>query len=128
MNRLKVTAIYSIIVGTAMILMWAFFLGSESVPELSITPFEITFHILAETITALTLIVGGIGLIRKASWSRRIYYLSTGMLLYSIISEGLGYYIERGELVMICMFLILLILTLSLFGMDVYKENQVKNI
>ncbi|HMK47156.1 MAG TPA: hypothetical protein VK436_11070, partial [Methanocella sp.] len=81
----QVAAIYSIIIGVAMLVMWAAFLATGRVPELNTALCEIVFHMVAEGATALALIVGGCGLLAGEKWGLQAYMLSMGMLLYTLI-------------------------------------------
>jgi len=129
MKKSQITGIYSLIIGISMIGMWIMFLVTNNVPELSTTPWEIGFHILAELITASLLIFASIGLLRDYNWRFSAYFVGTGMLLYSIISEGLGYYVQRSNLLFIGMFISLLIFTLGFFGLTIleyYNKETLK--
>ena len=127
MKKSRITGVYSLIVGISMIGMWIMFLVTDSIPELYTTPYEIGFHILAEIITACLLIASGLGFIRDYNWRYTVYFIGTGMLLYSIISEGLGYYVQRSDLIFTSMFISLLILTVGFLGLtfsEYYKLNH----
>ncbi|MCK4384339.1 MAG: hypothetical protein KAW66_13650, partial [Candidatus Lokiarchaeota archaeon] len=63
-----VASIYIIIIGIAMLSMWIFLLGKREVPELTTKPTQIYFHLVAELLTSIALIIGGIGLIMNQSW------------------------------------------------------------
>lgn len=80
MKLKNLAAGYSIFVGLSMIGMWTMFCVTVGIPELSTRPIEIEFHITAEIITAILLIVGGWGLIKREKWGVQIYSLSMGML------------------------------------------------
>ena len=84
MKSSSIAGFYSLLIGLTMIAMWIMFIIGDAIPELSSKPLEIFFHILAEFLTALLLIVGGIGLLQESTMLVRVYYLGTGMLLYSI--------------------------------------------
>jgi hypothetical protein len=59
----KLAAIYSMIIGIAMLGMWTVFVTTGQVPELSTEPIRVSMHIIGEVVTALVLIAGGIGLL-----------------------------------------------------------------
>jgi len=103
-----IASIYTIIIGIAMICMWIFLLGKKEVPELTTKPTQITFHLIAEFITSVMLLIGGIGLFTNQSWGLVIFYISIGMIIYSSINAA-GFY---GQLKDWPMFIILLTFTI----------------
>ncbi|MHA2049100.1 MAG: hypothetical protein ACW986_05755 [Promethearchaeota archaeon] len=88
--------------------MWIFLLGKREVPELTTKPTQIFFHLVAELLTSIILIIGGIGLIMDQSWGVALFYISIGMAIYSTINAA-GFY---GQLKDWPMFIILLVFTL----------------
>lgn len=105
------SGIYAIVVGIGMIGQWSVSLLAKKVPELKTEPFRIAFHLAGEFLTALALIVSGIGLLTGTDWGPPTYLVSAGMLLYTVIVSP-GYFVQRREWPMAAMFAVLLILTL----------------
>ncbi|MBY8986029.1 MAG: hypothetical protein KGD65_13220 [Candidatus Lokiarchaeota archaeon] len=103
-----VASIYIIIIGIAMLCMWLFLLGKKEVPELSTKPTQIYFHLFAELLTSILLIIGGIGLIMDQSWGVALFFISIGMAIYSTINAA-GFY---GQLKDWPMFIILIVFSL----------------
>jgi hypothetical protein len=104
-------AIYALVVGLGMIGQWTFFLFTDQVPELKTEPYRIAFHLAAEFLTAVLLIVSGVGLLLDASWSRPLYLVSIGMLLYtSVVSPG--YFAQKREWPLVAMFALIFMLAL----------------
>lgn len=91
-----------------MLSMWIFLLGKREVPELTTKPTQIFFHLVAELLTSIALIVGGIGLIMNQFWGVALFFISIGMTIYSTINAA-GFY---GQLKDWPMFIILLVFTL----------------
>lgn len=54
------SAIFAILVGVGMIGQWLASFLSKNIPELNTEPIRIKFHIAAEMITALILLVSGV--------------------------------------------------------------------
>ena len=80
-----------------MIAQWAMFLLSGSVPELRSEPVRIGFHLAAELLTAVVLIVAGAGTLGAKRWARELLLVGLGMLVYtSIVSPG--YFAQRGQM------------------------------
>lgn len=109
----KVASIYSIFMGISMIGMWIMFYATGSIPELESKPIEIAMHLLAEFATAILLIVGGIGLLQVKKWRYQIYFVSIGMLLYTLPNSS-GYFMESREYGLVIMFGVFLFATLAL--------------
>jgi hypothetical protein len=106
---MKFSAWYSIVVGILMFGQWEFFLASGSVPEVQTAPVALTFHLIAEFVTALCLLVGGIALLRHASWSKSLLLVAAGMLAYTTIVSS-GYFAQLGQWPLVAMFALLLVL------------------
>ena len=103
-----IASIYIIIIGIAMLCMWIFLLGKREVPELTTKPTQIYFHLVAELLTSVILIIGGIGLILSQSWGFALFFISIGMAIYSTINAA-GFY---GQLKDWPMFIILIVFTI----------------
>ena len=99
----KVTAMFCVIIGTAMIGLWGMLLGTGNVPELETEPFAIAFHLLAEIATAVILLVSGYGIFAGRKWSSKLFPLSMGALFYTVINSA-GFYAQSGDFAMVIMF------------------------
>lgn len=109
---MKFAAIYSIFVGVGMIAQWLISYFSHQIPELTTEPYRIAFHLAGEFITAVLIIVAGIRLFQTRKKAKRLYYVATGMLLYtSIVSPG--YFAQLGVWAWVSMFAVILILALA---------------
>ena len=115
-------AIFAITVGIGMIGQWVFTLTRKQVagPEAGATlgrgQIEMRFHWAAEFITALALISAGLGLLLVYPWAQKIYLVSIGMLIYTIINSS-GYFAQKGEWWMVGVFGFLLFLALICLGL-----------
>lgn len=103
-----IASIYIIIIGISMLCMWIFLLGKREVPELTTKPTQIYFHLVAELLTSIALIIGGIGLIMNQFWGVALFFISIGMAIYSTINAA-GFY---GQLKDWPMFIILVVFTI----------------
>jgi hypothetical protein len=121
MVEVTLAAIYSIMVGLAMITQWTLTLVKRQVPgrEAGGTAgrgqVEMAFHWVAEFGTAVCLIAAGAGLLMEAGWGRTLYWLSTGMLLYTVVNSP-GYFAQNRQWPMVGMFAVLLVMTLVVLG------------
>jgi hypothetical protein len=104
-------SIFAMVVGAGMIGQWLFFLATGQVPELETEPLRIRFHLVAEFVTAIALLVGGIALLTNQTWGRCFYLLAMGMLLYTVIVSP-GYFAEKGQWAFVGMFAVVLLLAL----------------
>jgi hypothetical protein len=116
----RIAAIYAVVVGIAIIGMWITFLVTEQVSELPTEPVTITYHLIAEFLTASLLLIGGFGLYSNRGWGFHLYLISLGMLLYTVLVSA-GYYGNLGEMGMVGMFTIFQILTVFFIGVSFYK-------
>lgn len=106
---LKFKGIYSILIGACMIILWCMLLFTDQVNELTVEPYRIIAHLLSEFITAVMLIAGGIIIIRSKK-DNILSNIALGALLYSVLTAG-GYYLQKGDVVMILMFSIFTLIT-----------------
>jgi hypothetical protein len=125
MNIKKIASIYSIIVGIAMICMWLILIATNQVPEIKSAPTKITYHLVAEFLTAILLLIGGYGLFTKRVWGFHLYLISMGMLIYTVIVSA-GYYANLGDIIMVGMFSVFQLLTLIFIGLTFYKHKEFK--
>ncbi|MFX1572085.1 MAG: hypothetical protein ACFFB0_05010 [Promethearchaeota archaeon] len=102
-----IASIYTIIIGITMLCMWVLLLLKREVPELNTKPTQIYFHLVAEFLTSVILIVGGIGLIMDQSWGIALFFIAIGMAIYSTINAA-GFY---GQLKDWPMFIVLIVFT-----------------
>lgn len=90
-----------------MLCMWLMLLLKKEVPELNTKPTQIFFHLIAEFLTSIMLIIGGIGLLLNEFWGVTVFFISIGMAIYSTINAA-GFY---GQLKDWPMFITLLVFT-----------------
>ena len=119
----KVTAFYCIIVGISMLSIWIMLFVTGAIPELETEPLRIIMHMVAEFLTAILLISSGLGLLKQRTWGYNCYLLSTGALIYTLIQSP-GYYMELEELLIVIMFAILFIITLTLLLISLSKRKE----
>lgn len=103
MNLRKVKAIFSVIIGFSILALWFMLFFTDQIPELKTELFRISFHIFSELLLAVTLIISGIGLLRKSKIAEKLFSLAMGLLLYSVINAA-GYYGQNGNWIMVGMF------------------------
>jgi hypothetical protein len=78
----KTVAIFSILMGVALIGTWIVLFALGNVPELATSPLETGLLLVAEFLTGASLIVGGSGLLVHARWGMPLNLVALGMLLY----------------------------------------------
>lgn len=89
-------AIFALLTGLGMIRQWTISYQREQIPELESEPIRVWFHITAEMVTALTLIVSAVGLMLDPGWGRHVYLVALGMLFYTTIVSP-GYFAQQGK-------------------------------
>lgn len=109
---MKFSAIFGICVGVLMLAQWGFFLAAGQVPEVQTEPVRLAFHLAAELVTALGLVISGIGLLRRSRWAVNAYLVAAGLLLYSVIVSP-GYFAQQGQWIFVAMFGVLLALAVA---------------
>jgi len=119
-----IASIYIIIIGIAMLSMWIFLLGKREVPELTTKPTQIYFHLVAELLTSIALIIGGIGLIMNQSWGVAIFFISIGMAIYSTINAA-GFYGQLKDWPMFIILIVFTIISLIFASLIILIEFQV---
>lgn len=108
---MRFAALFSIIVGLAMIGQWSVSFVTRKIPELLTEPIRIWFHIAAEMVTALGLVISGVGILFSQEWARNLFLVSSGMLIYtSIVSPG--YFAQKGQWPWLVVFLVVIVLAL----------------
>ena len=78
-------SIFSLFCGIAMLIVWAILLGTGNVTELQTSPFQVTLLLVAEFLTAVSLILGRFGLLMGKRWGLRTDLAALGMLLYCTV-------------------------------------------
>ncbi len=111
MKANKVASVFSIFIGIGIIGMWIVFYTTGNIPELVTEPVRISMHILAEVITAIMLIIGGIVILTGVKWGKEIYFLSMGMLIYTLIQSP-GYFIETKDYGLVIMFGVMMVVAI----------------
>ncbi len=104
---MKYAAGYGISVGFLIIAQWIFFLATGSVPELRTTPWSIGFHIGAELVLALSLMIASVATLRAKKWGTPMLLVALGMAVYSEINSP-GYFAQQGTWGLVAMFAVLL--------------------
>ncbi len=122
MKLRKTIAVYSIIVGIAMLGIWVLQLLTGQATELETEPIRITLAIAADWLTAIMLLVSGAGLLRQKYWAIKLSLFSLGMLVYSVVVSA-GYFGQLGNLAFIALFAILFIMNAIFIVSNVFREN-----
>ena len=78
----SIAAIFSILMGVALIGTWAVLFALGDVADLMKTPFQTTCLLIAEAMTGLSLVVAGAGVLVRASWGMPLTLVAFGMLQY----------------------------------------------
>lgn len=99
---------YLLLLGVSIIGQWVMLLSTGNVPELITEPISICFHITAEVLMGLLLLISSIMLNKK--YGDKISLLALGLVIYSVINSA-GYFVNKNEWPMVVMFAIILILS-----------------
>ena len=125
MNIKKLCAVYSLLVGISIALVWIIYFATGAVMGVKPEAAGLSFHIAAEFAAAAAMIAAGIGLLANRGWARDIYFLSMGLLFYALINSP-GYYISGGGRLIIAVFAgsFLLALVFTALGIVYLKDNN----
>ncbi|MFW9805062.1 MAG: hypothetical protein ACFFFC_20610 [Candidatus Thorarchaeota archaeon] len=123
MRTKKIASIYSVLVGFAIIGIWLMLLLTDQVPELTVEPYRILAHIIAEFATGLLLVLSGIALYTNRVWSPNLFIFAQGALFYTLIASP-GYYLDRGAVSMVIMFIGILVVNIVLLGLALVQPHK----
>jgi hypothetical protein len=125
MNIRIFASLYAMVIAAIILVVWIALYVSKGISELYAIPIETGVHISADIITAVILITGGMGLIRKSGWGFKVYLLSMGMLLYTLIMSA-GYFSQQGVCLIVALFAGFIALTALLIVLSLFKEDFFK--
>jgi hypothetical protein len=123
MKLRKTIAIYSIIVGIGMLGIWIVQLATGQAPELQTAPIEIAMAITADWLTAIMLLVAGVGLLSKRTWAYKLYLFALGMLVYSVLISS-GYFAQLGDTIFVVLFAVLFVLSTLFVISNVFRKSN----
>ena len=101
-------AVFTLVIGIAMIAQWTASYVSKQIPEITTEPIRITFHIVGEMVTALCLIISGIGLLTQSAWAVPLFLVAMGMFFYTAIVSP-GYFAQQGSWVWTLIFAVMIV-------------------
>lgn len=102
--------VYAILVGLSIFAWWAMVL-SRNQGRMENRRIGNLSHLLAEFLAALTLILGGAGVLAGAQWAVLALSIGLGALLYSVVNVA-GVFAERGNRSMVAVLVIEAVATL----------------
>lgn len=112
-------SIIALAIGLGMIGQWIMSFITNQIPELKTEPIRIWFHIIGEMVTALALILSGVGLLASWPWAPLLYLVASGMLIYTAIVSP-GYFAQQGKWIWVAIFAVLILLSLiSIFKVGI---------
>jgi hypothetical protein len=117
---LIISGIYAIVMGIGIIGLWIMLVRANQVPELKTEPVAIKFHITAEIIMGILLLLSGIFLLIGLSWAPNFFVLAMGLVIYAVINSA-GYYGQRKQWSFVIMFGIILIISVSLVILNIFS-------
>lgn len=119
----KLFAVYAIISGFAMFVMWViFYLTGFTADKMSHAPVAFWALMAAESITAVALVAGGFGIIRRKTWGRTLTFISMGMLLSALIYGG-GEFAQQGNTYLTGFFILLFCATSIVILTNLFRKE-----
>jgi hypothetical protein len=92
----KLTAWTNIVTGVSMIVMWIMLIASNQVQDFPDHMVSYGFHWISELGTALALIISGLHILLRHLFSRRFYFLATGLVLNASLG-AVAFYIVNYD-------------------------------
>ena len=119
----KFEAVFSILMGAALLGTWIVLFMLGNVPELATSPLQTGLLLVAEFLTGLSLIVGGSGLLARARWGVPLELVALGMLLY-VSTYYTGILGQQGNTPAAVFMAMVAILTLVVLGYAVPAASR----
>jgi hypothetical protein len=120
----KFLAVYAIISGFSMIVIWGIFYATGFVADkISQSPVAFWAILLADTLTAAALLFGGFGLVKEKKWGANLAFVSMGMLLYAV-TLGCGEFAQRRNPYLACLFAALILATIVVLLVKVFPKDR----
>ncbi len=120
---IKISGIFTLSMGILMIAVWIVYLALGKFPELKTVPFEATFLLIAESLTAIALLLGGAGILKKQKWGKKLNLTAMGMMLYTVINS-IGVFGQDGIIPLVIFFIILTLLTIFFLIRSTVTDNR----
>jgi hypothetical protein len=120
----KAIAIYSIIVGSAVPVLWSLILLGGNIHEGTV---ELGFHLYSEFLMTIICLMGGILLLRSKPLALDIALIGHAMVIYSAINTA-GYYGGKGENGIMVMLIILFMFSVIslIFIVNLLTEQELR--
>ncbi len=119
-----IASVYIILIGIAMLCMWLLLLIKREVPDLKTKPTQIFFHLIAEFLTSIMLIIGGIGYFMNQPWGVALFFIAVGMVIYSTINAA-GFYGQLKDWPMFITLIVFTFISLLITALILLIEYQV---
>ena len=87
----NVAAFYSILAAIALMIWWYALYKNDDHTELIETPIKKVVRLGRDILTALLLVIGGVGLFSTQDWGLTVYYISMGVLVLSLCDFTIFY-------------------------------------
>ena len=81
----KGAAVFSILMGVAMLGTWSFLFLSNNFPQASQSPLETSYLLVAEFLTSAALIAAGYGVLTNRKWGLPLILVALGELVYCAV-------------------------------------------
>jgi hypothetical protein len=106
-----------------MVVMWGvFFAIGFAEDKMSHAPIAFWSLVAAESITAVALVAGGFGIIRRKNWGRNLTFVSMGMLLYAVIFAT-GEFAQQGNIYLAGFFMLLFCATSTVLLVNLFRKE-----
>ena len=118
--KTKLIGMYLIFLFIAITAYWIITLSGKAYPE---GPVEITFHVVSELLMAAICLIGGVLLLLKHAMGIKLSIAGLSMIIYSVLNAA-GYFGERGDWIMVAIFMALLLITSFALSLQVFRLSH----
>jgi hypothetical protein len=115
-----ISAVFSLTVGVSIFLFWLILIILRKSKKFIEKPFERTFHIIAEIMTALFAIVGGVAILTDQIWSFHYFFFAMGFVIYAI-TNAIGIYGQKKYWILVGVLILALLTTTSIVITTIIK-------
>lgn len=95
MNNARPLAIFALLVGIMLLIVWLYLLIIRGIPDFQAHPKESIFHLAVEFCTSFMLIISSLRVLFSDGHGEGMLLLAMGMLFYTLVNTT-GYFMEKA--------------------------------
>lgn len=99
-------ALFSILTGALIIVLWSVLLSTGQVSRIVEEPLAHLFHLVSEMVTAVLLLISGLAGLRRSAWAHRLFFFGGGMLLLAVSGMVVFYVVDWSPVFVVLGFVV----------------------